>query len=1193
MKKQIIASLALLWLTSWSAAQAQTTLTAWNFDNVPVGTSSSPAPATGIGTASAVGLGASSNPDIQSLSGSSAGGPNSWRVRGTGAGGIGWSTNAATGTQGAQFSGSTVGYYQIRVSFDVYATVDAEAALQVQYTTEGSIWHNATITSAGTLGILASNNITTNGLVNGSYLILTNNGTAAWNNQVTVDLTGISGVDNDPAFAIRIVNAAKGTNCLDTTGAPYSNLSGDWTFDNVVIQGVSFDTVASWPFDNAYVKNAIINHPNPAISNDTAIASCIGFDTTYNFGAGATFSTNSADITSTTPFSSTPNAPYAWRLRGAPGNGWYSQSPIGSQGAQFDVSTVNYSNIMVSFDLYFTSQGEAKMCVLYTTDGWVTTNVANNLAYGANPTFIQTNTTSLNTVTGTYFNNTYGSIFYNNLIIDFTGVPGVDNNPNFSFRIVNAATGFDCVNYLGQPYNNSSGNGRLDNVAVNGQFEGQLAPTITNAAVATVDGPFTNTLSTDSAWISAIKGVYVNGVALANTAYTLTTSNLVFTPSKSIALQSNGLDNIIIYATGYTSAKVNQYVATGAAKKLTFTQPAGPSTSGGTLTLNPVVGITDQYGNGTTNPYANFTVTASANTSAWVLGGATVQPVVNGFCVFTDLTATVTGSTPVAGAAIQFAVTGYTNTATHATSTNFTSTSFSIGAPPVPFTAGNLAAIQIDTLGNNTTFSVIELKPSVAGQTNPVNIVPISATGTNALRLSSAGSCGKLALSDDGTFLVFNAFRDNSAATLDETFNLSRAVGTLNYTNKFTSPVGYLSTSFGGSQARAACSPDNLNFLICDKGGLYVGSSLVYQQNNISTRSFGGVAWVQTAKVAFPATASLYQFANASLGGSTIDWSNPGDNGPIINNTFTPPADAVAQDFYLIASNGIYSTLYTLDQNSGAGGASGVINKWSLNSDGYTWTSIGSWTNTDNGDTLFATTNGTGGVYLYYANGGGGQGGNQLIRLTDQTIGGPLNLTSTNVIYTAPANSSIEGVTFVPQSAPYAVQLTPAPILTGPAVAFTGNSFSLALTPDDSNWRAAITSITVNGSTLPPAAYDTTQAGVIVFNPAQSALLQSTGLMTIVINATGYSTDSAMQTIAAVPQLSGSLVTANGQFKLAFTSAAGLSFSVRSTNDLTAPKTTWPIIGTVTNNPAGSGQYQFIDSNAKTNSARFYILSQP
>jgi hypothetical protein len=1304
MKIKNLACLASLILASLSGAQAQNSLAAWTFDNLAIGANSSPQTSTGSGTASAIGLG--SSPSVVSLAGSSSGGANSWQLSG-------WTASAAIGSQGAQFALSTVGYYQIQASFDVYATANAEAALQVQYTTEGSIWHNATITSVGTLGVLATNTITTNSLVVGTYLILTNNGTTGWNNQVTVNLSGISGVDNDANFAIRIVNASTGTNCLTTTGALYVNNTGTWTLDNVVVQGVSFDTVADWTFDNIG-KTSTDNNPVPAISNNTAIATCMGFGTPANPLISSTFtpnnSTNDADITANgAPYSSTgPAGQFVWRLRGQPGNGWLSSEPIGSQGAEFDVSTINYSNIMVSFDLYFTTQGEAKMCVLYTTDGWATTNVANNLAYGANPTFIVTNsvsspTYSANTVTGTYFFDTYGSTFFNNMIIDFTGVPGVANNPNFAFRIVNAATGYDCVNYLGQPYNNNSGNCRVDNVAVNGQFEGLYAPTVTNSPLATVDGPFTNTFASNPAWAAAIKSVYVNGVLLTNNAgYTVTSTNIIFTPSKAAVLQSSGVANIVIYATGYTSAKVSQFIETGVAKKLLITQPAGPSASGGTLTLNPSIGVTDQYGNGTTNPYVNMVVTASvSNSLAWTLGGSKVQPIVNGFCVFTDLTATVTGPAAVTGAAIHFTVAGYTNSANLSTITNIYSTSFTIGAPPVPFTPGNLAVIQIDTVSNNTTLSVIEVKPSAAGQTNPVNIVPISATGTNALRLSSAGSCGKLALSDDGTFLVFDAFQDGSSATPDETFNLNRAVGTLNYTNGFASPVSYVSTSYGGSQARAACSPDNTDFLICDKGGLYVGNSLVYQQNNLATRSFGGAAWVETAKAAFPPVASLYEFAGDSFGdGTSIDWGDPGNNGPVINTTFTPPEDPLAQDFYMITTNDgtTYSILYVLDQSGGTNGSSGVINKWSLNSDGYTWTAIGSWTNGDNGDTLFATTNGAGGVYLYYADGSGGTGGNSLIRLTDASVNGSLNIISSNVVYTASANTSIEGIVFVPQQLPYTNQLTPPPILTAQAFAATNSLFSITNTPDDPTWRSAITGITVNGFPLSPAAYNTNQSGLLVFDPSQDPLLQTPGLKVIVISAAGYSTNSITQLVAGaaaklvvskqpkapaadggalatqpvvvvqdafgnavassanivavvgsgswtlagtatqaavsgtatfsgltafgtnavtgatisftstglagvtsssfnipapiLAKLTGATLT-GGYLKFSFTNATSLSFSVLATNNLTAPVATWPLLGTATESPTGSGNYQFTNSSPATNGPWFYILRQP
>src|SRR5215831_17579608 len=114
---------ALLFATV-SLTQAQTTLTAWNFDNVPLGPSSSPQPSSGLGAAGAVGLGNASNPSIVSLSGSSSGNPNSWRFSATGRR-DGWTPSAPIGSQGAPFTVSTLGYYHIKVSFDVYATPHA------------------------------------------------------------------------------------------------------------------------------------------------------------------------------------------------------------------------------------------------------------------------------------------------------------------------------------------------------------------------------------------------------------------------------------------------------------------------------------------------------------------------------------------------------------------------------------------------------------------------------------------------------------------------------------------------------------------------------------------------------------------------------------------------------------------------------------------------------------------------------------------------------------------------------------------------------------------------------------------------------------------------------------------------------------------------------------------------------------
>ena len=1259
-------------------AQAATPLTAWTFDNLALAANNSPQPATGFGTASAVGL---SSADVQGLPGSSSGSANSWRVTG------GWSTNAVIGAQGARFAASTFGYYQIKVSFDVNATADAEANLLVQYTTDGTIWNNATITSGGTLGVIASNSAT-NSTVMGSYVILTNNGTTGWNNQITVDLSGISGVDNNASFAVRMMNASTGSNCVNTTGALYNNNSGNWTFDNVVVQGVSIDTVTAWTFESSGVT-AFVPHPVPEFGS--GIATSIGFNTSYTFADGSVGSTNKPDVLANgIPFSSSGAAgQLVWRVRGqGPGNGWNTQSPIGSQGAEFAVSTLNYSNILISFDMFFTSQSEAKMCVLYTTDNWATTNNASTLFYGANPTFIATNSAGPNyspdTVTGTYFWQTVGQNFYNNLIVDFTGVPGVDNNPNFAFRIVNAAQNADCVAFNGGSYNNSSGNTRFDNVTVGGTFSGSIPPAIAYDPSASVDRTFTNTFTDDSAWRSRITSIYVNGATLPNLAYaTNVAGQILFNPTNSVLLQSSGVKSIVINAIGYSSAKVTQPLAAGVATKLAIsTQPAAPSASSGTLATNPVISIVDKYGNGTTNPYPNVSVAATVGgAGGWTLGGSNVQAAVNGVATFTNLSATVNGSSAVSGAVITFTISGYAPIAV----TN--AASFNIGAPPASFTRGNLAVLQIDTVANNTTFSVIEIKPAAARQTAPVNITPISATGANALRLSSAGSCGRMTLSDDGTLISFVGFKDGSSATLDETFILDRAVGTLNYTNLFNLPFSYTSTSLGGSQGRSCATLDNDNWIANDKAGLYYGNSNAVvvnpnlnAYNNVAVRTFGGVPYVETQKTVngspIPVVYSL----------------DPNDLTATVGNNLT--TDPVAVDFYLISTNGgaTYDLLYILDQVSAT---SGLIKKYSLVSG--SWVSNGSLATGNGGDSLFATTNGSGSVYLYYTTGGGGTAGNSVVRLTDASVwNAPLNIVSSNVIYTASSGTSVKGLTFVPQQTAYAIELTPPPILTAQTFAATNSQFSITNTPDDSTWRSAISGITVNGTTLAPAAYDTTQSGKIVFDPSQSTLLQSPGAKTIVISATGYSINSIAQTVAGVaaklaittqpkaPAANGGALTTQpvvavqdqsgnpvastvsiiaapgagtwtlggtttkaaangiatfnnltaisanavtgatisftasgltgvisstfniaapiqsnlgavrltgGKLAFGFTNAAGLTFSVLGTNNITAPKSSWPVVGTAVEGPAG--QYNFTNQNPATNSVIFYILRQP
>ena len=127
----------------------------------PIAVNNNPAPSTGAGTASSIGMNIYPTPNVgvttddvlQGTSGDT--GANGvanltqiWRVRAqAGANGAanGWSSLAPIGTQGAVFAASTVGFSNINVSFDWYATTQGEANLQLEYTNDGTTWHNVPI----------------------------------------------------------------------------------------------------------------------------------------------------------------------------------------------------------------------------------------------------------------------------------------------------------------------------------------------------------------------------------------------------------------------------------------------------------------------------------------------------------------------------------------------------------------------------------------------------------------------------------------------------------------------------------------------------------------------------------------------------------------------------------------------------------------------------------------------------------------------------------------------------------------------------------------------------------------------------------------------------------------------------------------------------------------------------------------
>lgn len=216
MKKILIAGS----ITALASASPAAIITRWDFNfggdnNTATGTTS---PAIGSGSASLVG-------GVTAIfaSGDASGGSSDLNVGDDSAWNL--TTWAAQGTEsgvrGAQFSASTGGYQNIIVSWDNRHSNTCSRYVQFQYSIDGS-----SFTSAGLAG-------------DGLFFATAGD---TWFNQRSVDLSGISGVNNNANFAFRVVtvfdpslgNAYSASNPTSTYGT-----AGTLRFDMVTVEGTA------------------------------------------------------------------------------------------------------------------------------------------------------------------------------------------------------------------------------------------------------------------------------------------------------------------------------------------------------------------------------------------------------------------------------------------------------------------------------------------------------------------------------------------------------------------------------------------------------------------------------------------------------------------------------------------------------------------------------------------------------------------------------------------------------------------------------------------------------------------------------------------------------------------------------------------------------------------------------------------
>jgi hypothetical protein len=212
-------------------------ITAFSFEQLDIGVNNSPAPSTGAGVATPLGMTNSftsppsvTNCDVLVNNGSSNPtiGNKAWRIRGGGTGsGNGWAAAAPQYSQGAEFLFSTAGYQDIVLTYDWFATTQGVKHQQVQYTVDGSTWQNV-----GPVQVAP--------------------GTEGWTNNVNVDFSSISNVNDNSLFGVRIVSAyaPDGPNAgsyVNLAGNLINSTSGNWRLDNIALSGNVIPEPAALP----------------------------------------------------------------------------------------------------------------------------------------------------------------------------------------------------------------------------------------------------------------------------------------------------------------------------------------------------------------------------------------------------------------------------------------------------------------------------------------------------------------------------------------------------------------------------------------------------------------------------------------------------------------------------------------------------------------------------------------------------------------------------------------------------------------------------------------------------------------------------------------------------------------------------------------------------------------------------------
>ncbi len=174
-----------------------------------------------------------------------------------------------------------------------------------------------------------------------------------------------------------------------------------------------------------------------------------------------------------------PSSGRGWNTSTYPAQGTAS----GTAGTQFNVSTVGWNQIIVSWDQRHSNTSANRIRLQYTING---TTWVDFVATDGNATNINTTTTTTAGFDNGRFVADDGDKWFNRSA-NLSSITGVNNNAAFAFRIVSEF--FDGVNYAAAKSTSTygvSGTWRFDNVTISGTPAGPGLPEVTTSSVTNI-----------------------------------------------------------------------------------------------------------------------------------------------------------------------------------------------------------------------------------------------------------------------------------------------------------------------------------------------------------------------------------------------------------------------------------------------------------------------------------------------------------------------------------------------------------------------------------------------------------------------------------------------------------------------------------------------------------------------------------